>query len=208
MDRKKLIDYLPPFIQQFIEMQKIMEAANISTDEIDRNIEGTWNNAFILDADEIGISKYEEFLSIAPLPSDTLEDRRLRVLTAWNTDNKFTLNTLKRRLEQRCGKDNYKICEDTDLINYFIHIAINSNNISIPILKDYLEVWLPANLQRYYEFDFKDKKEAFYAFISVFRNLSSYRTEEISSENLPEWYADDENNMLLDDEGNIIITEG
>lgn len=208
MDRKRLIDYLPPFIQQFIEMQKIMEAANISTDEIDRNIEGTWNNAFILDADEIGISKYEEFLSIAPLPSDTLEDRRLRVLTAWNTDNKFTLNTLKRRLEQRCGKDNYKICEDTDLINYFIHIAINSNNISIPILKDYLEVWLPANLQRYYEFDFKDKKEAFYAFISVFRNLLSYRTEEISSENLPEWYADDENNMLLDDEGNIIITEG
>lgn len=195
-------------MQQFIEMQQIMKSANISTDEIDKNIEGTWNNAFILDADEIGISKYEDFLSIIPLPSDTLEDRRQKVLTAWNNDNRFTLKTLKKRLEQRCGKDNYKICDDTDLINYFIHIAIKSNNILIPILKNYLEVWLPANLQRYYEFNFENDKKAFYAFITVFKNHLIHGTEVPSSENIPDWYVDDENNMLLDDFGNIIIIEG
>lgn len=195
-------------MQQFIEMQQIMKSANISTDEIDKNIEGTWNNAFILDADEIGISKYEEFLSIIPSPSDTLEDRKQKVLTAWNNDNKFTLKNLKKRLEQRCGKDNYKICDDTDLINYFIHIAIKSNNISIPILKNYLEIWLPANLQRYYEFDFENDKKVFFAFITVFKNHLIHDTEIPSSENIPDWYVDDENNMLLDDFGNIIIIEG
>lgn len=195
-------------MQQFIEMQQIMKSANISTDEIDKNIEGTWNNAFILDADEIGISKYEDFLSIIPLPSDTLEDRKQKVLTAWNNDNRFTLKTLKKRLEQRCGKDNYKICDDTDLINYFIHIAIKSNYISIPILKNYLEVWLPANLQRYYEFNFENDKKAFYAFITVFKNHLIHDTETPSSENIPDWYVDDENSMLLDDFGNIIIIEG
>ncbi len=195
-------------MQQFIEMQQIMESANILTDEMNKNIEGAWNNAFILDADEIGISKYEAFLSIIPSSSDTLEDRRQRVLTAWNNDSRFTLKTLKKRLEQRCGKDNYKICDDTDLMNYFIHIAIKSNNISIPMLKNYLEVWLPANLQRYYEFDFEDHKKAFYAFITVFKNHLIHHTEAPSLENIHNWYVDDKDNMLLDDFGNIIITEG
>lgn len=208
MDRKKLIDYLPPFVQQFVEMQQIMESVNISTNEIDMNIEGTWNNAFILDADEVGISKYEDLLGIVALTTDTLEERRKRVLTTWNNDNKFTLKTLNKRLEQRCGKDNYEICDDTDLMNYFIHIAIKSNNISIPILKDYLEMWLPANLQRYYEFDFENKKEAFYAFITVFKNHLIHYTEVPNLENLPDWYVDDNGNMLLDDFGNIIIIEG
>lgn len=195
-------------MQQFIEMQEIMKSANNSTDVVDLNIEGTWNNAFIVDADEIGISKYEEFLNIIPSPSDTLEVRRQRVLANWNTDNNFTLKTLKKRLEQHCGEGNYKICDDTDLINYYIHIGMLANNISIPTLKNYLETWLPAHLQRFYEFDFKHDKEAFYAFISVFKFHLLHQTEEPSSEDFPDWYADDSENMLLDDYGNVIIMEG
>lgn len=208
MDRKRLIDYLPPFMQQFIEMQEIMKSANISTDVIDCNIKNTCDDAFILDADEIGIARYEKFLNIIPLQSETLEERRQRVLVNWNTDSKFTLKTLKKRLEQQCGEDNYKICEDSDLINYFIHIAIKANDISISTLKNYLELWLPANLQRNYDFDFEHDKKIYFAFISVFKNHLIHHTEEFSIENLPDWYVDNEENMLLDDHGNIIIMEG
>lgn len=208
MDRKALIDYLPPFMQQFIEMQEIMQSANLETDVVDSNIECTWNNAYIVDADETGIFKYEQFLGVTPLPTDTLEVRRQRVLSAWNAEANFTIKTLIKKLYQFCGEGNAEICDDTDLENYFIHLGIKANNISIPIIKNFLETWLPAHLQRQYDFILEHSKNEFFALISVFKNYFLHQTELFSMDNLPDWYADDEENMLLDDYGNIIVMEG
>ena len=208
MDRKALIDYLPPFIQQFIEMQEIMKSANLETDEMDSNIENTWNNAYIVDADEDGISKYEQFLGLVPLSTDSLEVRRQRVLSAWNPETNFTIKTLIRKLNDLCGEGNSRICDETDLENYFIHLGINAENLSIPVIKNFLETWLPAHLQRKYEFDFEYYKKIFFALISVFKLHLLHHTEDVSTANLPTWFVDDEDNVLLDDLGNVIVTEG
>jgi hypothetical protein len=208
VDRKKLIDYLTPFTQQFLEMQEIMNASNISTDVIDENIENTLDNAFILSADEIGLTKFEGFLNLTPSVSDGIEERRKKVLSEWNKNNNFTISTLKKKLAEYCGDGNYEICTDSNLVNYYIHLSMLSNGIDIPTLKNFLETWLPANLQRAYDFAFKHNKPEFFALISVFKTYYLHTIQAPSLNDLPDWYVDDENNMLLDDEGNIIIMEG
>lgn len=125
MERKKLIEYLPPFLAQFEEIKEIMRAEDGQLDDIDRSIQQALNNSFITDCDEYGIKKYETFLSIMPGPEDTLESRKSRVLLRWNEYVPYTYRVLVNRLNAFCGVNNYEITGN--LKRYYLHIRTNLN---------------------------------------------------------------------------------
>lgn len=60
-------------------------------------------------ATENGISRREKLYSIIPKDTDTLEDRRYRVLTKENSEIPYTIRSLKRKLETLCGENGVTI---------------------------------------------------------------------------------------------------
>lgn len=121
MERTRLIDYLPPVMQDFAEMQEIMSVENKETDKIDSDMQRVLGNGFIAECDEYGIQKYEHILKIVPDINDTLELRKSRVLIHWNNSVPYTYRTLVKRLNAICGANNYTV--SGNLENYMLNIT-------------------------------------------------------------------------------------
>lgn len=121
MDRKKLIDYLPPIMQNFKEIKEITNAEQKEVDLIDGEISKVLDNAFIEDCDEYGIKKYEKLVGVTPTAQDTLESRKLRVLIRWNDFIPYSYRVLIQKLNIFCGVNNYDI--SGDLKNYELFIS-------------------------------------------------------------------------------------
>lgn len=124
MERKKLIEYLPEFMQTFTEMKEIMRAEDEEITAIDENLQKILDNAFIEDCDEYGIRKYETLLGIMASTEDTLESRKSKVLIRWNSNVPYTYRILIRKLNVICGvnqytisgsPEDYQICFETSL---------------------------------------------------------------------------------------------
>lgn len=102
MDRK-LIDYLPPVLQE-VEDFKVINAAN------EPEISLAWDalalvmaNQFLEEADERGVSVWEKELKIFPKDTDTMELRKARIKAMWNLEIPYTVPWLKNWLTSICG---------------------------------------------------------------------------------------------------------
>ena len=104
-----LIDYLPPFLQGYREMQAIMTAENPEFQAVSDEGQVVLDNTFILYCNEDGIARFERMLGIYPLPSDTLESRQSRVLTRWNDVVPYTLKAFISKLSTLQGDNNIQI---------------------------------------------------------------------------------------------------
>lgn len=94
----KLLDYLPPFVQDYREIKEIMTTENpefqLAADESERIL----NNQFILTSDEQGIVRFEKLLKLYPSPDDTLRSRISRVMARWNDVVPYTYRALVEKL--------------------------------------------------------------------------------------------------------------
>lgn len=145
IERKKLIEYLPPFMQQFPEMQEIMKTQNLETDRINKNMLAILDNAFIEDCNEYGIKKYESILGIVPIAEDTLESRKIRVLNRWNDTLPYTYRVLLRRLNIFCGVNNYDIGGNLENYELFIKTDIPEKG-QVEELEVLLDGMIPENI--------------------------------------------------------------
>lgn len=145
MERKRLIDCLPPFPKQFREIREIMRVANDETDNIDKQIQWVLNSAFILDCDEYGIKKYENMLNIKPSSKDTLDSRKKRVLTRWNEFLPYTYRTLLRKLNLLCGND-FEVFADFETDYRLVIITHLGTYGQVEEVNSLLERILPQNI--------------------------------------------------------------
>lgn len=143
MDRKKLIEYLPDFMQKFSEMKEIMRVTNMESDQIYPLIGKNLDEAFIGDCSEYGIRKYENCLHIIPDEFETLETRKLRVLMRWYNYAPYTFRVLINKLNMICGVNNYDL--NTNLENYSISISIYGKSDILEV-EQYIDSILPQNI--------------------------------------------------------------
>jgi hypothetical protein len=104
-----LINYLPPFLREYQEMQAIMSAENADAQYLADECLLALNNTFILDADIRGVQRFERALKITPKSTDTLDDRRLRILTKVVGDLPYTFKKLIKQLDAACGTGGYAL---------------------------------------------------------------------------------------------------
>ena len=122
----KLIEYLPPIMRQFTEMQQIMEVGDKELENINDVSDKVFSNAFIESCDEDGIKRFENPFGIAPDASERLEARKMRVYALWNSSLPYTLRGLYRQLDTMCGEGNYIVAgnlEDYEL-NICTHLTV------------------------------------------------------------------------------------
>ena len=121
MSRKiNLLEYLPQFLQQFEELRQIMAAENPEFQAVSDKVNVVLDNTFIMYCNEDGIRRFEALMNIYPLPGDTLEVRRSRVMTRWNDVVPYTMKAFRQKIVVLQGNDNVQINLDAD--NYKITV--------------------------------------------------------------------------------------
>lgn len=141
MLERKLIDYLPPVLQNVMEFQAINEAQQPEFDMAWESLNFLMDNQFIDTATEVGVKAWEEELNLVPLATDTLDDRKLRVKTAWASNAVYTYKWLSDWLKIAC-KENVP------------HINLNDYTlrITLPVSVDYsyildsMRKYIPVNI--------------------------------------------------------------
>lgn len=120
MERKRLTEYLPRFMQNFSELKEFLRVTNNETDRISTQIGRILDEAFIMDCTEYGLRKYENLLHIIPADNESLETRKMRVLMRWYNYAPYTFRVLVNKLNMICGVNNYEL--QADLENYYFKV--------------------------------------------------------------------------------------
>lgn len=145
MDRQ-LIDYLPLFMRDYREIQEVMQTDERELSELWKVLEDLLNNQFIQSAADDGLSRWEKILGILPKNTDTLSERRFRLLVKLNEKLPYTFNTINEQLSVLCGADGYKFILDNN--NYVVTVKLElSNKNNCKTVSDYLRKVVPANME-------------------------------------------------------------
>ena len=175
---RKLIDYLPPFVQNFLEMRHIMSAEQPEVDTLWNSCEDVLNESFIMTASENGLKRWEFITGVTPKDTDTLDERRFRILTKMNQELPYTMTKLQEVLTVICGEGNFFI--DLQPNNYHIEIKLaltNSNNYGEVV--DVLKKMIPANLTQHVQIMYNSNK-TFVEFTHA--ELAAYTHERLRNE--------------------------
>ena len=106
MDRQ-LLDALPPVLRPVREYQAIMATEQTECEVLYAAQRDTLNNLFPQTSGDYGLGRWERMLNITPQGTDTLDDRRFRVLSRLSEQLPYTITALRRQLSALCGPDGY-----------------------------------------------------------------------------------------------------
>jgi hypothetical protein len=141
----KLLDYLPPFMREYREMQYIMTAEQPECQALCDSSETIKDNQFITTSNENGISRFEKMLGITPLSGETLSDRKAKALAKWIDGIPYTMEVLSRKLDVLFGVGNHTETLDNENFTISVDVEISGSSL-IRTLDELLTNILPANL--------------------------------------------------------------
>ena len=104
-----IYDVFPEQMRNMPEFRSLDRAVNRQMEKLNQRIDEMRDNLLITTARESGIADRESILGITPLATDTLEERRYRVLLRWYDTYPYTEIDLRARLDRLCGKGTYKL---------------------------------------------------------------------------------------------------
>lgn len=144
MDRE-LIKYLPLFVQEYKEIQAIMGAEQTEIARLWDDLEQLLNDQFINTAGESAISRWEKALGITPKDTETLEERRFRIVVYLNEQLPYTFRTINEQLTSILGENGYRFVVYNDEYRVSVKLAL-TNETNIDTVSSYLRRVIPANM--------------------------------------------------------------
>lgn len=137
--------YVPPFLLKYGELKQLYESENPEFRALNIEADNLLDNQFIGSTNEKGIARYEALLGISGMQEYSLEERQIKVYTAWIDDIPYTFNTLKERIERLCGKGNFTLVVNNEankvIITTHLEYQLQSEE-----LERMLDIILPANM--------------------------------------------------------------
>ena len=119
--------YFPRYYENILETDELIKTENQMFDWLFTIIQQAKLNQFIAYADETGIYAYEQLFQISSDPTtETLEERRFRLLNRIQTLSYFTMNYLREKLDNILGAGNYEIL--MDYASYTLYISSSVKN--------------------------------------------------------------------------------
>lgn len=158
-------------IGSYLEIQNITEAENFVFRNTWESLAKIQLNRFILTADEVGISKFENMMNIEPLGS--LEDRRKLVFYIWNRRIIYTVRTVEDMLDDLIGKDKYFL--DLRASRFGVKLTVyaeRGEGLDEGVISNTLRQAIPANLTMQIWVKFVDHEDIYLATYSqVLRHI-------------------------------------
>ena len=123
--RTRIGRYFPKYYEGILETDELIKVENDIWNNIYNLIVKAKRNQFIAYADEDGIYAYEQLFQIVSDPTtETLEERRFRLLNRVQTLSYYTMNFLREKLDNLFGADNYEIQMDYPFSFYSLLLII------------------------------------------------------------------------------------
>ncbi len=205
-ETKTLLEYLPPFLREYYEFKQLCKSGDIEVSSIDKAVDWNFDSAFISDCDATVLSKYERLLGIIPTSSQSLENRRNKVLLQWNTVASMTLPQFISKLQEYCGKDNIYVDTSRELF-YQLVLWLNIHKVDVPIIKDFVDTWLPMNVNYTLNGKTEIEESLKIGFLTKVEKANIISVESYQEDTSLVLCVDDDDNLLLSDDGDIYIFE-
>lgn len=125
--RTRIGRYFPRYYEGILETDELIKVENDIWNNLYLLLNKAKNNQFIAYADEDGIYAYEQLFQIVADPeTETLEERRFRLLNRIQTLSYYTMIYLRQKLNSLFGENNYEVA--MDYLNYTLYIKSNASN--------------------------------------------------------------------------------
>ena len=127
------------------EFQQIANAENPEFNNLSECIRQVLQDSFIHDATDYGVKRWETMLNIVPEKTDTLEDRKIRILTQLNIRLPYTWRVLQKMIASFVGDGNYEMSYINDYSKLIIKIKVSSDSQYTTVL-NLLKNVVPQNV--------------------------------------------------------------
>ena len=143
--RKKLNEYLPSILLKTYEFPLLCDTEQPEIDRLRDAADAVLDAQFISTAGETAIARYEKIFGITPMDTDTLAERRFKVLAKINAQLPFSVRRLRQQLETLCGADGYKLELDGDRYTLTVKVALTAKR-NQQAVEELLADIVPANM--------------------------------------------------------------
>lgn len=125
--RTRIGRYFPRYYEGILETDELIKVENDIWNNLYLLLNKAKNNQFIAYADEDGIYAYEQLFQIVADPeTETLEERRFRLLNRIQTLSYYTMIYLRQKLNSLFGENNYEV--EMNYLNYTLYVKSNASN--------------------------------------------------------------------------------
>lgn len=140
-----LIELLPQIYRPIKDFNAMTVVSGKELASLYEGVVKLLDNQFISTCDVETIGKWEKYFGIIPNSTDTLDDRKFRVLAKLNDSPPYTDRYLVQRLMELCGVNNFKITRDYGNYSLLIEISLNSTS-KTETIKNIIRDIVPANI--------------------------------------------------------------
>lgn len=143
--RKKLQDYLPSILLKTYEFPLLCDTEQPEIDRLRDAADAVLDAQFISTAGETAIARYEKIFGITPMDTDTLDERRFKVLAKINAQLPFSVRRLRQQLATLCGEDGYKLEVSGGRYTLTVKVALTAKR-NQQAVEELLADIVPANM--------------------------------------------------------------
>lgn len=157
--KKELFSYLPSVLQNVLEFRYLMLAEQPEFDHLLDIYEEVLDAQFVLTAGERALGRYEDIFGISSSVTDTIEERRLRVLAKMLERLPYTIRRLREMLAALCGDNGYEIELNHNKYEIVIRLIEQSASVAESVREMLIRV-IPANLLQFFTLQAAEAKTA------------------------------------------------
>ena len=137
--------YLPGVVKDIKEFKALAETEEYEFGILRSGVQTVWNNQFLSSLHEEGCKRWEKILGIKPMDTDTVEERRFKILAKVNESLPYTYRTIEDRIKQLCGDGNYSLVMDKPNYKLIVRVGLTAKKNTQAII-DMLDRITPCNL--------------------------------------------------------------
>lgn len=141
----KISSYYPDVIKEIREFKVLAQAEDSSLSIIYEALENIMDDQFIETAKNYGLSRLEKIVEIKPKDTDTLDERRFKILAKYNEDIPYTYRKLVELLNTLCGNDGYVLEINHNEFSLKVKVELKSKK-NVKAVEETLERIVPMNM--------------------------------------------------------------
>lgn len=142
---RPLKDYLPPVLLTTCEFPLLCQGEQPEFDALAAGVTEVLDAQFVTTAPLRGVERYEKIFGLVAKDTDTLDERRARILAKMNRSLPYTIRRLRQMLESLCGTDGYQVDLYHDVYRMVVSLleSVEGNQDAVAEL---LRGVVPANI--------------------------------------------------------------